>query len=78
MLMQLVVMLVFLLWIPDWIRLRLKKLVDVILLQLLVANLLEEVDRLDWSQPLQEDCLFFEVVSVVKWSLRGEQNAQRC
>ena len=76
--MQLVVMLVFLLWIPDWIRLRLKKLVDVILLQLLVANLLEEVHRLDWSQPLQEDCLFFEVVSVVKWSLRGEQNAQRC
>lgn len=73
--MQLLVLLEFLLWVPDWIRIRLKKLVDVILLKLLVANLLEEVNRLDWSKPLQEDGLFFEIVSVVKWSLRGKQNA---
>lgn len=78
MLMQLLVLLVLLFRVSIWVWLCLKKLIDVVLLQLLVANLLEKVNRLNWSEPLQEDSLFFEIVSVVKWSLRGKQNAQRC
>ena len=70
MFMQLLVLFVLLLRVPAGVWLRLEKLVDVILLQLLVADFLEEVDRLDWSESLEEDALFFEIVSVVERPLR--------